>query len=83
MSEDKGEIRPVTDEERRQAMDCLRCGMVVRREGPIKLRVGGVSGGWNFLVGNLAELGEATMELDLYSCANCGHIEFRVARDGG
>ena len=83
MSEDKGEIRPVTAEERPGAMDCLRCGMVVRRDGPIKLRIGGVGGGWNFLVGDIAELGEGTMTLDLYSCPNCGHIEFRVAADGG
>lgn len=82
MSDDEVEIRPATDAERRLAMDCLRCGMLTRAEGPMKIRVGGVGGGWSFLFGDIAEIGESTMKLELYSCPNCGHVEFRVAREG-
>ena len=78
MSDDEGEIRPATDEDRAKALDCLRCGSVLRAEGPIDLRVGGHSGGWSVLFGGWADVNEALMKLRVFSCPKCGHVEFRV-----
>lgn len=71
-------VRAATDEERAQGMDCLRCGSVVRAEGPIDIRTGGHGGGWSVLFGGWADLDEALMKLLVFSCPKCGHVEFRV-----
>jgi uncharacterized C2H2 Zn-finger protein len=71
-------IQVATDVDRSNWLDCLRCGSVVREEGPIDLRVGGHSGGWSVLFGNIADLGEQLMKLLVFSCPKCGHVEFRV-----
>jgi hypothetical protein len=76
--DDEVENRTATAEERRQGLDCLRCGMLVRREGQWSIRTGGSSGGMTALFGALAELGEGTVELDVTICPSCGHVEFRV-----
>jgi len=78
--DDEVELRTATAEERTLALDCLRCGSVVRREGRWKLRTGGSSGGMTAVFGALAELGEATIELDVTVCPSCGHVEFRAPR---
>ena len=78
--DDKAEVRTATPEERKLGLDCLRCGMLVRREGIWALRTGGSSGGVTALFGALAELGEGTVDLDVTVCSSCGHVEFRAPR---
>ena len=74
---DETEIRTATADERRQGLDCLRCGMVVSRREIWTLRTGGSSGGLTALLGGLAELGESTIDVDVTACPSCGHLEFR------
>jgi hypothetical protein len=73
-------IRSATAEERRVGLDCLRCGMVVRRDGIWTLRTGGSSGGVTALFGGFAELGEGTIDVEVTTCPSCGHLEFRAPR---
>jgi hypothetical protein len=79
---DDAEIRIATADERRLGVDCLRCGSVVVHEPSWDLRIGGHSGGANFLFGALAELGEGTVRVDVSVCPACGHIEFRTPQRG-
>jgi hypothetical protein len=74
---DEIEIRTATAEERRQGLDCLRCGMVVSDPQIWTLRTGGSSGGLTALFGGLAELGEGTIDVEVTGCPSCGHLEFR------
>jgi uncharacterized C2H2 Zn-finger protein len=78
MSDETREIRAATDADRADLLDCLRCGSVLRAEGPIDLRTGGHSGGWSVLFGGWADVGEELMKLLVFSCPKCGHVEFRV-----
>ena len=78
MSDEPGEIRMPSEAERANALDCLRCGSLVRAEGPVDLRTGGHSGGWSVLLGGWADADEQLMKLLVFSCPKCGHIEFRV-----
>lgn len=75
---DEIEIRTATADERRQGLDCLRCGMVVSQPETWTLRVGGSSGGVTALFGALAELGEGTIQVDVTQCPSCGHLEFQA-----
>lgn len=82
MAEDT-EVRTATAEERSAGLDCLRCGMLVRRAGTWTLRTGGSSGGMTALFGALAEMSEGTTDVDVTSCPSCGHLEFRAPRPAG
>ena len=75
---DEPEIRTATADERRQGLDCLRCGMVVSNPEIWTLRTGGSSGGMTALFGALVELGEGTIEVEVTRCPACGHLEFRA-----
>lgn len=57
---------------------CLRCGTPVDAVGIESFRVGGTSGGWHMLFGNLADLGEGTMDFEIFACPNCRKVELRV-----
>jgi hypothetical protein len=57
---------------------CIRCGGNLESYGVEKLRTGGSSGGWKLLFGELAELGEDLIPLELLACATCGSVEFRL-----
>ena len=46
--------------------------------GVEKFRVGGTSGGWKLLFGEMAELGEETLPLDVWACSQCRSVELRV-----
>jgi len=78
--DDQPEIRTATPEERVNALDCLRCGTLVQRQGIWALRTGGSSGGMTALFGALVELSEGTVDLDVTVCPSCGHVEFRAPR---
>ena len=62
------------------ADSCLRCGNQIESLGIEQFRVGGTSGGWKLLLGELAELGEGMLELEVLACRACGHVEFRMPR---
>jgi hypothetical protein len=61
---------------------CLRCGGPLESMGVEKFRTGGTSGGWKLAFGELAELGEDTLSLELLACRNCRHVEFRLPPRG-
>jgi hypothetical protein len=44
--------------------------------GENSFRTGGTTGGWKFLFGEWAELGENVMPLIVYLCPKCGKVEF-------
>ena len=57
---------------------CLRCGGALTSMGVQQLRIGGTSGGWKLLFGELAELGEDMLPLEALACGSCRRVEFRV-----
>jgi rubrerythrin len=44
-------------------------------QGGVKFRTGGTSGEMGFLIGRWAELGEDTLQLDVYVCPQCRRVE--------
>jgi hypothetical protein len=46
--------------------------------GVESFRVGGTSGGWKMLFGELAELGEGMMDFEVFACPQCRKVELRV-----
>jgi hypothetical protein len=57
---------------------CLRCGEAVQLVGVESFRVGGTSGGWKLLFGELAELGEGMIDFEIFACPRCRKVELRV-----
>jgi len=57
---------------------CLRCGSPITSMGVEGFRTGGTSGGWKLLFGEFAELGEGMIDLEVWACRSCGHVELRV-----
>ncbi|HSL10353.1 MAG TPA: hypothetical protein VLA82_03460 [Actinomycetota bacterium] len=57
---------------------CLRCQGELRSMGISDIRVGGMSGGWQFLIGNWAEVSEDVLRLEILVCRTCGTVEMRV-----
>jgi hypothetical protein len=58
--------------------NCLRCGQALELMGIEQFRVGGSSGGWKLLFGELAELGEDMLELEVFACPYCRKVELRA-----
>ena len=56
---------------------CLRCGTVMTSSGVGQFRIGGSSGGWKLLFGEMAELGEDMLPLEMLVCTGCRSVEFR------
>jgi hypothetical protein len=61
---------------------CLRCGGTLESMGVEKFRTGGTGGGWKLLFGELAELGEGMIPLELLGCRRCRRVELRLPVDG-
>jgi len=57
---------------------CLGCQGPLSSLGREEFRVGGTSGGWKLVFGELAEVGENKVSLDVYACQRCRRIELRV-----
>jgi hypothetical protein len=57
---------------------CVRCGGRLTSMGTEQFRVGGTSGGWKLLFGELAELSENLLSLEALACQNCRRVEMRV-----
>jgi hypothetical protein len=45
--------------------------------GVEQFRIGGSSGGWKLLFGEMAELGEDMLPLEMLVCTGCRQVEFR------
>ncbi len=58
--------------------ECLRCRGPIESLGVERFRVGGSSGGWKLVFGELAELGEGMIDLEVFACRGCGHVELRI-----
>ncbi len=57
---------------------CLRCGGPLSSIGVEQFRIGGTSGGWKLLFGELAELGEEMLALEVFACQTCRRVDLRV-----
>ncbi len=57
---------------------CLRCGSTLDSMGVEEFRVGGSTGGWKMLFGELAELGEGMLSFEVLACTSCRRVELRV-----
>src|SRR5262245_33532774 len=68
-SRDSEEVWPMdtggTKRERRNDEACLRCGSRLDYIGVEDFRTGGTTGGWKLLFGELAELGEGMLKLEV------------------
>ena len=67
-----------TDPQQRDPNQCLRCGGQLKSIGVEHFRVGGTSGGWDVIFGQMAEIGEDLLDLELFACGNCRKVEIRV-----
>ena len=56
---------------------CLRCGSAMSSGGVEGFRVGGTAGGWKLLFGELAEVSEGMLPLEMLVCPTCRRVEFR------
>lgn len=65
------------DEEKK----CSQCLAYMKKLGVQEFRTGGTAGGWKLLFGELAELGEEMIELELWACPQCRHVELYLPRD--
>jgi len=61
---------------------CLRCGAALSSMGIEEFRVGGSTGGWKLLFGELAELGEGMLKLEVRACTVCRTVDLRVPDAG-
>lgn len=57
---------------------CLRCGSRMELVGIEHLRTGGTTGVAKFFLGELGEIGEGTLGLEMSVCPGCRHVEFRA-----
>ena len=54
---------------------CGRCGGETSGGQVVELRTGGTTGGWKLVFGELAELGEQMLPVEVWACSRCGHID--------
>jgi hypothetical protein len=59
-----------------KAPECPLCKVSLRGLGQLPVRIRGVTRGWHFIPGEIADLGEKIAPLDLYRCEECGRLEF-------
>lgn len=57
---------------------CLRCREELQSLGETTLRTGGSGGAWKLVFGELAELGEGTMKVEMLACPRCRRLELRL-----
>ena len=57
-------------------MNCISCNEPMESLGQLPIRVGGTSGGWHLLLGELADTGERVFPLDVYRCPRCKRVDF-------
>lgn len=62
--------------ESHESPTCPNCKVALRGLGQLPVRVGGMTTGWHFFLGEIADLSEKIKPLDLYRCEKCGRLEF-------
>ncbi len=72
----------MSDDSRALGDSCLRCGGQLQSLGETVLRTGGSRGAWKLIFGELAELGEGTMKIDMLACPRCRRLELRLPESG-
>ncbi len=72
----KSDVDPVTND------PCLRCGRPLSDWGVVEFRTGGTGGTIKLLIGELGELGEQKLALDLRYCTACGQVDLRLPPTG-
>jgi len=72
----------VSDEPQTPGDACLRCGAELHSLGETALRTGGSGGAWKLIFGELAELGEGTMNVEMLACPRCRRLELRLPKRG-
>ncbi len=60
---------------------CLGCGAPVVSLGVANFRIGGTRGGAKLVFGELAELGEEMLTMEVLACRECWRVELRIPRD--
>ena len=58
---------------------CVRCQGELLRFGTQKLRFGGSDGVWKLAFGELAELGESAVPVEVLVCEQCRSMESRLS----
>ena len=56
-------------------MTCIGCKIPMESLGHVPIRVGGTSGGWHLVLGDLANVTEGVFPLDVYRCPRCKRVE--------
>lgn len=59
-----------------QQMSCTRCNSPLDLVGEEDFRTGGSTGIAAMFLGNFNQLNEGILALQMYRCAQCGHVEF-------
>jgi hypothetical protein len=72
----------MTDGPRPTGETCLRCRGELQSLGETDLRTGGSRGAWKLIFGELAELGEGTMRVELLACPQCRRLELKLPERG-
>ena len=72
----------MSDEPQAPGDACLRCGAELHSLGKTALRTGGSGGAWKLIFGELAELGERTMNVEMLACPRCRRLELRLPERG-
>jgi hypothetical protein len=57
-------------------LQCPLCRVSLQSLGQVPVRTGGTGGGWHLLFGELADMGERVLSLDVYRCPQCSRLEF-------
>jgi hypothetical protein len=57
---------------------CQSCGEYMQYAGKVPFRIGGTPGGTKLLFGELAELGECMLPMDVWICPKCGKVKLVV-----
>ena len=72
----------MTDDPRASGDGCVRCGGQLQSLGETDLRTGGSRGAWKLIFGELAELGEGTMKVEMLACPRCRRLELKLPDRG-
>ena len=72
----------MSDEPQATGELCVRCRTELQSLGETTLRTGGSGGAWKLIFGELAELGEGTMKVELLACPRCKRLEFKLPEQG-
>ncbi len=59
---------------------CLACGSPLKSVGVEEFRVGGLTGGLRFLIGNWGTLDESLLSFEVLACTACRRVELRTPK---